>query len=256
MKFSRISFLVLLTFFLNSCNDNTKRITQLDPKLLGTKVGTSENQKFITEIQKELSQKRQQIIPVSVKKQNFKDILVPIITEVYEHLYEQYENVRDNISNNKNREFINSLKRFYNVQSDEELLMALKPHPISIALAQSAIESAWLTSRFTRIANNIFGVWSFRASDARVEANGTRGEKKIYLKKYKNFKSAIFDYYKNLAKNRAYKEFRKQRILTDDPYVLVDYLSSYSEKREKYTRLLKRMIETNQFDKYDIKNEL
>ena len=136
------------------------------------------------------------------------------------------------------------------------MLHALKPHPISILLAQAAAESAWLTSRFTKEAYNIFGVWSFNKNEPRIAASGLRGTKTIYLKKYRTLKAAVEDYYKNIGRNWAYAEFRKQRTLTDDPYVLSDYLGSYSEKKEVYTQLLKSMIKYNEFHQYDIKSEL
>ena len=148
---------------------------------------------------------------------------------------------------------IEKLKKEYNAKTDQLLLNALKPHPISILLAQAAAESAWLTSRFTKEANNIFGVWSFNKNEPRIAASGLRGDKTIYLKKYKNLKDAVKDYYKNLGKTWAYAEFRKQRMLTSNPYVLSDYLTSYSEKKGEYTKLLRSMIKYNKFDQYDVK---
>jgi len=260
VKIFHLLIIVFFAVFFNSCSNNfqeEKTVKQLDPKLLETKLGKIENQKLITKIEKkkEVLKKleKKKVMPVSVKKENFKNILVPIVTEVYTQLNQQYNQVKEDLKQNRNIEYIESLKKYYKAKTDEELLMALKPHPISIALAQSAIESAWLTSRFTKVANNIFGVWSFRKNEPRVEANATRGEKKIYLKKYKNYKSAIFDYYKNLGKHSAYKGFRELKMQTDDPYLLVEHLQSYSEKGAIYTNLLKRIIEINQFDIYDIK---
>jgi Bax protein len=261
MKIVTYSILFLIVVLLTGCNQN--EVQTIDKKVLKSKIGTIENQKMITKIEppkEEIKKpkvvkkkKRKPPISVSKKKQRFNDILVPIATEVYIHLQKQFEDAKKYIANNTNQAFINNLKEFYEVKTDQELLEALKPHPISITLAQGAIESAWLTSRFTKLANNIFGVWSFRSNEPRIEATGSRGDKKIYLKKYKNLKAAVTDYYKNLAKNWAYEEFRKQRLLTDDPYVLVDHLKKYSEKREVYTNTLKRMIKYNNFDQYDIK---
>jgi len=248
---------VFILLFFTACDQS--EIKKFDKKLLKSDLGKIKEQKMITTLPKKeekkkvVKKKKKVNISVAQKKQRFKDILVPIVTEVYNQLQTQFETVRKDIANNKNQEFIKELKEFYEVETNEELLKALKPHPISITLAQGAIESAWLTSRFTKVANNIFGVWSFRKNEPRVEATGMRGDKKIYLKKYKNLKAAVFDYYKNIGKNWAYDEFRTNRLLTNDPYILVDYLGSYSEKKERYTNLLKRMIEYNKFDKYDIK---
>ena len=210
------------------------------------------------EVKPEIVVKKEPIkkMTVSEKKQRFKDILVPIATEVYNELEKQYKNIQLDIKNNRNHEVIAKLKKEYKAKTDVELLQALKPHPISILLAQAAAESAWLTSRFTKEANNIFGVWSFNKNEPRIAASGLRGDKTIYLKKYKNIKDAVRDYYKNLGKNWAYKEFRKQRTLTSNPYVLTDHLTSYSEKKGEYTKLLRSMMKYNKFDMYDIKSDL
>lgn len=251
---------VLLVLFVGCQQTEVKKF---DKKLLKTDLGKIKEQKLIRQLPKKeeppkkvVKKKKKPSQSVAQKKQHFKDILVPIVTEVYKQLQKQFETVREDIAYNRNHQFIDELKEFYEVETNEELLMALKPHPISITLAQGAIESAWLTSRFTKVANNIFGVWSFRKNEPRVEATGMRGEKKIYLKKYKNLKAAVYDYYKNIAKNWAYDDFRKHRLTSNDPYALVEHLGSYSEKKERYIKLLKRMIEYNNFDQYDLKKPL
>jgi Bax protein len=251
-------FLVLsIAFIFTGCVQGDVKLVK--KSYFKTKLGTIENQKLVTtlpEIKKPIvaKKKKKKINPtVQQKKQRFKDILVPIVTEVYNTLQTQYKNVKRDMEQGKNQEFIERLKIEYKAKNNQELLQALKPHPISITLAQAAIESAWLTSRFTIKANNIFGVWSFNSEEPRIEASATRGERRIYLKKYKTYKAAVADYYKTLAKTWAYDEFRKQRVLTNDPYVLVQFLQSYSEKKERYTKLLARMIEYNKFHKHDIK---
>lgn len=262
---------ISITILLAECNaQNNKKIKFLDDGFLKTKVGTVIDQKMFKEIivkkpiivEKKIVKKivkpqkikkpKKQNITVQQKKQHFKDILVPVITEVYHTLDQQYQSILRDMRTDINREYIEKLKVEYKAKTDEELLYALKPHPISIVLAQSAMESAWLTSRFTKSANNIFGVWSFNNQEPRIVANDTRGGKKIYLKKYKTFKSAVADYYKTLAKTWAYAEFRKQRTLTNDPYKLVEFLTSYSEKGKVYTDTLKKMIEYNKFYEYDV----
>lgn len=195
-------------------------------------------------------------ITVTQKKQNFKDVLVPIVSEVFRKLESEYLSVKSDIQNSKNLKNIEKLKKEYSVKTNEALLIALKPHPISVVLAQAAVESAWLTSRFTKEANNIFGVWSFNKNEPRIAASGLRGDKTIYLKKYKTLNAAILGYYKNLGKHRAYKKFRKKRIETNDPYILSAYLTNYSETREKYTNLLKSIIKYNKFENYDLKSNI
>ncbi len=256
--------LLLITIIFTGCNNNHKKVKLLDENFLKTKVGRVIEQKMSKEtlvikkpivIKKVLKKRKSKKINLTVqqKKQKFKDTLVPIITAVYKTLEDQYKAVLRDMQTDHNHKFIETLKVEYKAKTDEELLAALKPHPISIVLAQSAIESAWLTSRFTKKAKNIFGVWSFNKNEPRIEANESRGVKKIYLKKYKTFKGSIVDYYKTLGKTWAYHEFRIQRTFTNDPYKLVEYLTSYSEKGTEYTDTLKQMIKYNKFDEFDIK---
>ena len=131
--------------------------------------------------------------------------------------------------------------------------MALKPHPKSIAVAQAAMESSWATSRFTRVANNLFGVWSFDEDEPRVAAGEQRGDKTIWVKKYSSFEDSIRDYYRTLARGDAYKEFRQLKMTTDDPYALVKKLDRYSEKGAEYGKELSSIMKFNKFDKYDAK---
>ena len=129
--------------------------------------------------------------------------------------------------------------------------MALKPHPISITLAQAAMESSWATSRFFREAYNIFGVWSFDEDEPRIAAGEKRGDKTIWVKKYSSIEEAIRDYYRTLARGNAFGEFRALREQTSDPHMLVKKLDKYSEKGAKYGEELSSIISFNKFQAYD-----
>ena len=139
----------------------------------------------------------------------------------------------------------------YDVKNTKDLLLRIKPHPKSIAITQAAMESAWATSRFTKVANNLFGVWSFNKSEPRVAANGMRGDKTIYVKKYDSLTESVRDYYKVLSKGRAFGEFRALNMTSDDPYKLVKKLNKYSERRDKYVKELISVMKYNKFHKYD-----
>lgn len=238
MKISKVIYLsIIFGVLFSGCTQSEK---------------TKESEKIDKEVEVKVEKEEAPVLSVSEKKERFKEVLVPITIEVYNELEDQYQAIRSDIENNRNMQNIEKLKAEYNADSNETLLHALKPHPISIVLAQAAAESAWLTSRFAQEANNIFGVWSFNKNEPRIAASGLRGDKTIYLKKYDTVKEAVRDYYKNLGRNWAYSEFRKQRTLTTNPYVLSDHLGSYSEKKEAYTELLKSMIKYNKFEQYDI----
>jgi Bax protein len=127
----------------------------------------------------------------------------------------------------------------------------MESHPTSIVIAQAILESGWGTSKFFQKANNIFGVWSFSKSDNRIAASKKRGDKTVYLKKYKSMEESIYDYFVILSRKDCYKLFQKERLITQDPYKLVNYLIKYSERGESYTKDLKDMIRRNRLFAYD-----
>jgi Bax protein len=188
---------------------------------------------------------------VQEKKGRFKALIVPAVKTVYAQLMTQYETVKATLDAGESNADIDRLKDEYKATSDAELLMALKPHPKSIALAQAAMESSWATSRFFRVAYNIFGVWSFDEDEPRVAALQKRGDKTIWVKKYASIEDSVFDYYRTLARSSAFVEFRKARMTTNDPFVLVTKLDRYSEKGSLYGEELTSIIKFNKFDSYD-----
>lgn len=188
---------------------------------------------------------------VQEKKARFKALIVPAVKTVYAQLMTRYETVKATLDAGESNADIDRLKDEYKATSDAELLMALKPHPKSIALAQAAMESSWATSRFFRVAYNIFGVWSFDEDEPRVAALQKRGDKTIWVKKYASIEDSVFDYYRTLARSSAFVEFRKARMTTNDPFVLVTKLDRYSEKGSLYGEELTSIIKFNKFDSYD-----
>lgn len=185
---------------------------------------------------------------VQEKKARFISLVLPVTQQVYAELQQRYNDVSEKL---KAGAQFKDLMAEYGASNDEELLMALKPHPVSITLAQAAMESSWATSRFFREANNIFGVWSFDEHDDRIAAGEKRGDKTIWLKKYSSIEAAISDYYRTLARGSAFVDFRRLNLTTSDPYELVKKLDKYSEKGALYGEELTSIIKFNQFYKYD-----
>lgn len=202
-----------------------------------------------------VSQKEEELPKMTVqeKKARFKSLIVPAVDAVYAKLMSRYENVKTTLDAGGNNADIEALKVEYKATTDAELLMALKPHPKSIAIAQAAMESSWATSRFFNVAYNIFGVWSFDEDEPRVAALKKRGDKTIWVKKYDSVEAAVEDYYRTLGRSSAFAEFRQTRMETNDPFVLVTKLDRYSEKGALYGEELTSIIKFNKFDQYDAK---
>ena len=185
---------------------------------------------------------------VAQKKERFFYLLVPAVQKVHKELMTQYLSIANDIKNGTNKQKIKRLKISYRVKTDKELLLALKPHPQSIALAQAAMESSWATSRFFIQAKNIFGVRSINKNESRIQA----GEAKtVWLKKFNTIEGSVKHYYKTLALSSAFKEFREIRIKTDDVYTIVKKLDRYSAIGHRYAQELSQIIKYNKLKKYD-----
>ena len=200
-----------------------------------------------------MTQKKEELPPMTVqeKKARFISLIVPAVNNVYADLMEQYLSSKEIIDSGKSNDKIEKLKTKYKATTNSELLLALKPHPRSIAIAQAAMESSWATSRFFREANNVFGVWSFDEDEPRIAALQKRGDKTIWIKKYSSIEKSVYDYYRTLARSDAFAEFRKSKMITNDPFVLVTKLDRYSEKGSLYGEELTAIIKFNKFNLYD-----
>jgi len=189
---------------------------------------------------------------VSQKKKKFFSLVVPAIEHVHKEQIEQFLRVKKDIEENVATDEILTLKQRYRVSSNALLLLALKPHPQSIVIAQAAIESAWGTSRFFREAKNIFGMWSKNPNEPRIAAGVKRaGKRTIWLRKFATLDESIKQYYQTIGRVKQYKEFRKLRYETNDAFVLVKKLDKYSELGDEYTRILASVIRHNNLTKYD-----
>ncbi|SMO51778.1 Bax protein [Saccharicrinis carchari] len=192
------------------------------------------------------------------RMQKFIDMMLPSVLMAREKIIQQRHKVLEiNAAVKSGRAtvqdslYLEEMKLTFKTNRVSEVLRRLHPHPVSIVLAQAAIESGWGTSRFVREANNIFGIWSYNRNEKRIKASESRGETSVYLRKYDSLFESIYDYYLTIAKANAYKEFREARLYSDNPYRLIWYLSRYSEKRYEYVRSLRNVIEFNDLHNYD-----
>lgn len=211
---------------------------------------------FVTVYGDEISKKYVQYLqnlPVKTKKYRFFKLVLPSVKKVDRELRRLYLQTLHDIQNGRNKQRIKRLEKSYNAKDELDLLKRIKPHPVSITLAQAAIESAWGTSRFFVEANNVFGVWS-RSTDPtktiaadEVRKNG----KQIHLRKYPTIEASIEHYYKNIATNKAYKCFRNVRYYSENPFEIVTLLHKYSEKGKLYPIELAKIIKHNNLTRYD-----
>lgn len=139
----------------------------------------------------------------------------------------------------------------YKAKDLKDLILRCGTLPNSIILAQAAVETGWGESRFFVEANNLFGIWSVNANEPRIAAVKMRKKKTIWLRSYPDISVSIVDYLTVLSRSAAYRNLRRARTATTDPFKLIPHLKYYSEQRSIYVNQLKAVIRQNDLTKYD-----
>jgi Bax protein len=198
-------------------------------------------------------------VPVARQKQKFIDLMLPAILVAKFNL--EQKRVRIHYLHEQRRQqktwshedstFVSAELDRYDASDIRYLERKIKPHPVSLVLAQAALESGWGTSTFFVEANNVFGVWSYREDEPRIESSARRGERTVFLRKYENLSLSVEDYYETLGRVSAYRTFRKKRFENENPYVMLPQLNKYSELGRTYTRRLRSVIKDNRLTRYD-----
>ena len=217
-------------------------------------------QKAVLKEEPKSSVPKPEILPkmsVKEKKQRYFSLVNPHIQKVYKELMQEYLSLEELLESQERlsreeTQKIESLKEQFKVETNRELLYALKPHPPSIVLAQGALESSWGTSRFFIEANNIFGIWSANPDEPRIAAGEMReGKRTIWLRKFDSLEESVREYYMTIGRVDAYEEFRQVRYESDDPFAMIEKLDKYAEIGAEYPEALASLIRYNKLTKYD-----
>ena len=198
----------------------------------------------------------------SLKKEMFIKIALPLIVKENEDLISKnlkIENLQKKFEFINRREALWLRKKMedYEVSNNSigELLMKVDAIPVSIALSQAAVESGWGSSRFASEGNALFGQYTW--GDGKGIVPEERSEYEIHkIKSFKNLKSSVSSYMKNLNSNFHYDEFRlnryvmrKNEIALDGVY-LSEFLYNYSTETD-YPEKIKNIIQSNDLDDFD-----
>ena len=128
--------------------------------------------------------------------------------------------------------------------------------PASLALAQAANESAWGTSRFARLGNNLFGQWCHTKGCGIVPSRRDSGAVHE-VRRFANAASSVRAYMNNLNSHRTYAKLRglradmRERNRTPTGLVLARGLERYSARGEDYVKELQSMIRYNKLQPLD-----
>ncbi|MGL1956746.1 MAG: glucosaminidase domain-containing protein [Colwellia sp.] len=154
--------------------------------------------------------------------------------------------------------WLNNLAKQYRVKTKhsilhklDELLFRVDIVPAPLALVQAANESAWGTSRFSRIGLNFFGIWCYRQGCGMVP-NGRNIGAKHEVAAFNSVDEAVTHYFKNINTNNAYiifRTIRSQLRAQNQPLnseILATGLLPYSERGADYVIDITTMLRQNQ----------
>ena len=130
------------------------------------------------------------------------------------------------------------------------LLTKVDEIPVSLALAQAAVESGWGSSRFAREGNALFGQRGGAKTIAATDNPSAR------VRAFASLKESVRSYAHNLNSHPSYAAFREQRTearATELPLAGLDYVESlrgYAENKD-YAAILRHLIESNRLHHFE-----
>ena len=201
-------------------------------------------------------------LPSAERKQRFIALLLPLVLRANEELEARRELVLESVINN-DLEKLKLWGQLYGytpangtvADYERELLRRIAPVPVSIAMAQAAVESGWGTSRFAIHGNALMGQWGW-GRDAGIRPKDARHDDMV-IRAFASLFDSVRAYMHNLNSHPAYAAFREtrngnpQEIKAHEVTLLVNQLENYSEKGHEYTDTLKTVIQANNLLVYD-----
>jgi Bax protein len=195
------------------------------------------------------------------RKEFFIQIILPLILKENNNIKLDRKRLFSIINKSNNTElekkWLKKKYKQYGVTSKDLSILKIRMDeiPVSLAIAQAAKETGWGTSRFAQEGNALFGQWTWSGEGLKPkEAEKNEGHK---VMKFNVLQASVRAYQRNLNTHSSYKDFRKARAeLRDsgkmlDSYILVKYLDKYAETGDKYTEILKKIIEQNSLKDFD-----
>lgn len=160
--------------------------------------------------------------------------------------------------NQQNVGYLIALRNKYGVENlfdRDEYYKRIDVVPVSLAIAQAALESGWGKSRFAREANNLFGHWTY--SGVGLMPQNRLPGKTHMIRIFSSLQKSVNGYMLNLNTNIAYEDFRNRRLKARNEgknYTGMEAAKTmihYSELKGEYIKMVQEMIEQNNLVIYD-----
>ena len=134
-----------------------------------------------------------------------------------------------------------------------ELRTKLDVIPVALAIAQSALETGWGTSRFAIFGNALFGqrTWDNKQGMRPLRRDP---DKQHSVRTFGKLSESVADYSHNLNSSPYYKDFRSERAKlrtnnvpnTSWGFLLAQHLAHYSEDEGHYIKTIQDIMLDNQ----------
>ena len=206
---------------------------------------------------------------IQKKKNDFFAFLLPKVRHANDIILNERDALKEiqqalpKLSSSQNK-ILSELKEKYEVELEnntdavKELLVRVDIIPASLALAQAANESAWGTSRFAKLGNNLFGQWCY-VKGCGVVPKQRAGHENHEVAKFDSVTDSIQSYMRNLNSQIAYKPLRDIRASARKNnesitgLKLAKGLWGYSTRRDEYIHEIQAMIRFNQLQQFNRK---
>ena len=206
------------------------------------------------------------ILDIQAKKKKFFDFMKPAVVKQNNQLLKtrlklnawlEHISLEMPLSEQEHKE-LSVLVKKYRVNKGastlaqlNDLLLRVDVIPMSLVLVQAANESAWGTSRFSRIGLNFFGIWCYRQGCGMVPGGRNTGAKHE-VAAFQSLDEAVTRYFDNINSHNAYRVFRTIRFELRsqeqelNPEILATGLLPYSERGVDYVMDITKMLRQNQ----------
>lgn len=208
---------------------------------------------------------------VKVRKARFFEQLRPVVDAENERtlaIRAALKSLRDKAESGEltagENAWLNDVASRYKIEADAEgrhdfatLLRRVDVVPVSLALSQAAMESAWGRSRFAQEGNNLFGQWCFSKGCGIVPSQRAAGLTHE-VAKFKTVNAAVRAYLENLNRHPTYVSLRDVRQgirrgrVTKTPGIdMAVGLENYSELGNEYVEHISSVIRQNKLSQYN-----
>ncbi|MEC8146157.1 MAG: glucosaminidase domain-containing protein [Pseudomonadota bacterium] len=201
-------------------------------------------------------------LPVRQQKDSFVAMILPLILASNEEIGQRRSAII-RAAESQDRDSLQRWAKLYRVKTDgksvDEISAGILERadfiPVSLALAQAAIESGWGTSRFARQGNALFGQWAWQASAGIKPAEASNS--RAVVRSFPNLFGSVRAYMHNLNTHASYASFRERRKImrgrprADLGFQLASHLDGYAEIGTAYVDKLRTLIRTNDFGRFE-----